>query len=310
MANIYTVIVTYNGLKNNWIKKCIDSLENSEIPLPIIVVDNNSADGTVRFIKENYPGVILLESAENLGFGKANNIGIKKAIENNADYFFLLNQDAYIQPDTVKILYNAMEKEPEYGIVSPMHMNGSGTKLDFNFSNYIGPRHCKELCSDFVTNTIQNRIYESQFINAAAWLISRKCIETVGGFSPVFYHYGEDVNYIHRLQYKNFRIGVQPAAFIFHDRENRVDNKKYDLAYYTKKNALRIATQFSDPNNKESETVFLASKVLKLIISTLKFNKLKHKILRFEIGYYLKNRKAFRHYLDASKSGRKFTFIQ
>jgi GT2 family glycosyltransferase len=88
------------------------------------VVDNNSADDTVNFIKANYPEVTLLEQNKNLGFGKANNIGISLAMKNEADYVFLLNQDAWVQPDTIEKLVSAHQREPQFGILSPMHLNG------------------------------------------------------------------------------------------------------------------------------------------------------------------------------------------
>jgi len=99
MNVIYVVIVTYNGMQ--WIDKCLDSLIHSSIPLNIIIIDNLSTDGTVDFIKHKYPTVELVETGKNLGFGKANNIGITHAVKQNADYVFLLNQDAWVGLNTI-----------------------------------------------------------------------------------------------------------------------------------------------------------------------------------------------------------------
>lgn len=76
-----------------WLQKCLDSCKGYQV----IIVDNNSTDGTVSFIKENFPNIHLIPQTENLGFGQANNIGIKYALEQRAEYVFLLNQDAYLQ---------------------------------------------------------------------------------------------------------------------------------------------------------------------------------------------------------------------
>ncbi|WP_434980318.1 glycosyltransferase family 2 protein [Daejeonia sp. YH14] len=308
--NIYAVIVTYNGMKNNWIIKCLDSLFQSELAVEIIVVDNGSQDNSVKYINENYKNILLIESKTNLGFGKANNVGIKKAIDKGAEYVFLLNQDAYIQPDTIRNLYEAFEKETRYGIISPMQMSGRGDAIDFNFSNYISPRHCKGLYSDFVVNSVKNKIYESKFINAAAWLISRKCLEEVGGFNPTFYHYGEDVNYIHRLHYKNFKIGVLPTSFIYHDREDRIQESTNSLDYLNRKNALKINTLFSDPNNKGSEFIFLCILSLKFLFNLSTFKIFKTKAILFQIKHLLSNNKAIKKNLILSKSNKKFVFIE
>ena len=60
-------------------------------------------------------------------------------------------------------------------------------------------------------------IYETTFVNAAAWLISKKCLLAVGGFDPLYPHYGEDTDYIQRAQYFGFKIGIVPSVKIWHD---------------------------------------------------------------------------------------------
>ena len=222
MKNVYVIVVTYNGIK--WIEECLTSLNKSSLANSIIVVDNNSNDNTVDFVKSEFPNVILLEQKENLGFGKANNIGISLAMKKGADYVFLLNQDAWVEDKTLEKLVQAHQKEQVFGIVSPMHLNGKGDELDYNFSKFIEPSKCKKLYSDIYLNTVQDKIYNAEFINAAAWLISKECIETVGGFNPSFFHYAEDDNYIQRLKFHNINVGVVPNAIVFHDRAKRVEN--------------------------------------------------------------------------------------
>ena len=71
---------------------------------------------------------------------------------------------------------------------------------------------------------MKDDVYEIKFVNAAAWLISRNCIETVGGFNPLFFLYGEDNDYLTRVKYHKFKVGVYPDANIYHDREDRMHN--------------------------------------------------------------------------------------
>jgi GT2 family glycosyltransferase len=224
---LYIILVTYNAMP--WLSKCLESTK----PYTVIVVDNNSADDTVNFIKANYPEVTLLEQNKNLGFGKANNIGISLAMKYEADYVFLLNQDAWVQPDTIENLVSAHQREPQFGILSPMHLNGKRNALDYNFSIYIQPTKCKNLYSDVFLNTIKNELYEVEFVNAAAWLLSKKCIEVVGGFNPSFFHYGEDNNYLQRATYHKLKVGILSTATICHDREAYSKNP-----YFTDKISL------------------------------------------------------------------------
>ena len=112
------------------------------------VVDNGSTDGTQEFIKSNFPEVELIQSPENLGFGKANNLGIELAYKNGADFFYLMNQDAWIYEDTVQKLINFYENyhnKVEIGILSPIHLDGSEKKLEIFVEKYLGTNAVKDL---------------------------------------------------------------------------------------------------------------------------------------------------------------------
>lgn len=217
MKNVFAIVVTYNGEK--WINKCIDSLLGSVVPISIIVVDNDSTDKTKELLI-NYPNVDLIALEKNSGFGKANNVGIKIALKKSADYIFLLNQDAWIQNDTIGELLDISESNPEYGVLSPIHLNGNYTGLDLNFSKQVAPELCPMFYSDMYVRKLKD-VYELKFVNAAAWLISSQCVRTIGLFEPLFFLYGEDNNYLQRVSYHGFKIGVTPACTICHDREIR-----------------------------------------------------------------------------------------
>ena len=91
MKKVLVVIVTYNGL--HWIERCIKSVFNSTYPLTVMVIDNMSTDGTQAFVKSNYKDVIFYQVHDNLGFGRANNIGFKYAVNNDFDYVYCWRDD-------------------------------------------------------------------------------------------------------------------------------------------------------------------------------------------------------------------------
>ncbi|ULC60562.1 glycosyltransferase family 2 protein [Flaviramulus sp. BrNp1-15] len=193
----------------------------------VIVIDNASQDKTVSFIKHNYPDVILLEQKINLGFGQANNLGISYALKNGADYVFLLNQDAYLQSNTIDELIKTHKQNVNYGILSPIQLNGLGNKLDRNFSNYLKYDNNNYFHFDAISNSL-SEVYEVPFVNAAGWLLPKSTLTKIGGFDPIFFHYGEDDNYCQRLRYHGLKIGVVPHVFLKHDREyaNKGINEK------------------------------------------------------------------------------------
>jgi len=219
LKTVTTIIVTYNGLK--WIDGCLKSVKDSLYPSRIHVIDNGSTDGTIAFIRGHYPDVQLTVSSRNLGFGQANNIGMKQALEEGADYVFLLNQDAFVEPETIGALIEAHAADPSLGIVSPLHLNGRGDGMDANFLEYFLRSAVREWAEAILLEKDRPSLVRTDFVNAAAWLVTAECLRKVGGFDPIFFHYGEDDNYTQRVRYKDLGIAVLTDARIRHDRESR-----------------------------------------------------------------------------------------
>lgn len=224
------IIVTYNGVP--WLKKCLDSCKDYHV----VVVDNASTDATVSTIQNDFPEVTLLQMTKNLGFGRANNIGISHALKLGAAHVFLLNQDAYLVDDVLEQLIELQELHPNYGVLSPIHITGDKTRLDKNFFKYMLRAENDLLISDLMFGNAIKDVYEVPFVNAAAWLISKPCLMVVGGFDPLFFHYGEDANFCQRLLYHGFKTGVVPHTYVIHDRTygNQSKPKPYTAAYYAK----------------------------------------------------------------------------
>ena len=276
---IVSIIVAYNGIQ--WYEQCFSSLLNSTIPNEIIVVDNASNDDTVKFIKEKYPEIELIVNDENLGFAKANNIGIEYALRKGADFIFLLNQDAWVEKDTLNTLVEVFLSVPDAGIVSPIHLNGSNTGLDLGFVDYISRYNTPDFISDLFIGKL-NSWYKTDFVNAAAWLLSRKCIEKVGGFdTSLFYHYGEDDNYCQRVCYHNIGIYISTVAKIYHDREVRMrgyENFEKQRLLASRPVKIRLANILEDDIKIDSEISALKNRYKLRIIFNLvmfRFDKIK-----------------------------------
>ena len=245
MGLTYIIIVTYNAMP--WLEKCLGSIDFDQFK--VVVVDNNSSDETVATIKQNHPHIKLFEEKENLGFGQANNKGISYALNQGAEHVYLLNQDAYLIGECLAQLLYTQHKYPNYGIVSPIHTNAEVTRLDRNFSNYVRYDINPDFYSDFVLGKKKKPIYDVPFVNAAGWLISKECLMNVGGFDPIFFHYGEDDNYCQRVHYHGFKIGVVPTSFMVHDREDREKPvvQNYSEAYF-KIQDRRLKIKFGNLN--------------------------------------------------------------
>ena len=219
-----------------WAKRCFSSLRTSSVPVKCIVIDNGSTDGTQEYIKTYFPEVDFTQSPQNLGFGKANNTGIEKAYKEGADFFYLMNQDAWIYPDSFQKLldvYNAYPDKNQLGILSPIHMDGSEKRLDIFFERYLA-RNTPDnrIFSDSFNNRLKD-YYEIDFVNAAHWLLPKATIEEIGGFNPYFFHYSEDYEYVQRISFFRKKIIVCPPSRVIHDG-------KQDFHKTSHINALRV----------------------------------------------------------------------
>lgn len=252
----YIIIVTYNG--RAWLKKCLDSCTG----YPIIIVDNNSTDESASFIETHYPEINLIKQNENLGFGQANNLGISYALSQGAEHVFLLNQDAYIIDNSLDELILHQKSNPEYGVLSPIHITGAQEKLDKNFAEYMSYKNNTNFYSDFVLKRKLQKIYSVPFVNAAAWLLSKEVLLKVGGFDPLFFHYGEDNNFCQRVVFHKYKIGVIPDLFIIHDREHRKQKENDSFGEDLRLRELILKTTWANINVKELNKVNLYKRKL------------------------------------------------
>ncbi len=276
LEKVFTIIVTYNG--SAWIRKCIESLLLSQSPSSIVIVDNCSTDITVSFIRLNFPRIHLICLGKNIGFGQANNIGIEYAKSRRAEYFFLLNQDAWVEDDTIGKLFNSLMDKPIIGIISPLHLNGNGTDMDIYFRKYFQQSSLRGfLKNTIVHQELRTQLIRTRFVNAAAWMISRQCLDKTGGFDPIFFHYGEDENYAHRIFYHGFEMAIHTGTRIYHDREQRIRESSADTMNIKKEWNFFLVTACDI--NRRDFIPFMVKRFLRTsvqaIIHLITFNKVK-----------------------------------
>ncbi len=295
--NLFAIIVTYNGRQvPYWYDNCFTSLRESTIPVQTIVIDNASTDDTVAYIREHFPEVMLIESDKNLGFGQANNMGMRYALDHNADYVFLLNQDAWVEPDTLEKMVQIAEKNPEYGILAPMNLNKEKDEVLGGFMRlFIDEKNIDAVtfANDMYFNRL-NDVYPAKVINASAWLMPRKILETIGGFDPIFFHYGEDDNYLQRMEYHKQKVGLCPLVTIVHDEQIRtVDTKKHLQKDILEKRVILMKA--TDINDKQAPSRMFWDAIKRYIKSLLLFRKNPIKESWLIISYLLERRMAIQY---------------
>jgi GT2 family glycosyltransferase len=212
--NISIVILTWNGLE--FTKRCLDSLFKSHLPknCKIIVVDNGSTDGTVEYLK-GLPKVKLIQNAENLGYSKAVNIGIKSSLE-GSDIVLLNNDVELIEKDWLVKLANCVRYHEEYGVI--------GVKI---LQENLTLQHCgaylpsdtlwgQQLGGGEVDVNQYSGLVECESVVFACAYIPCRTIEKVGLLSEDFFAYFEDTDYCTRAHYAGFKIGMLGDVRVLH----------------------------------------------------------------------------------------------
>ncbi len=271
--NVYTIIVTYNPL--NWIEKLINFLSQEDLIANTIFIDNGSNDGFLDQFYEIPGSLNFIRLNKNIGFGAANNIGIKMAIDKKAEYIFLLNQDAWLEPNMFYKLKSNLIQNRDFGIVSPMHYNSSLTKLDRNFKYYLNSSNISKYLEQVVICKQPNTLLEVDFVNAAMWLCRTEMFFRAGGFCPAFFHYGEDDEFCSRIGRIGFKIGIDVSVMGIHDREFRsekIPHKKeisnnqitFLVNFFSKNDSFRMTRELVKLllNTKDIYSCFLYDRIL------------------------------------------------
>jgi hypothetical protein len=183
-------------------------------------VDNNSTLPGVDDIEFHFPSTILIKNDQNVGFGRANNIGIDWALKNtNCDYVFILNNDTTINKSTIPILENSLQKHTAAVIATPriVLMEDSnilwygGGHIDWlrggaSTPGILGP----------ATAPIAMEARDVTFASGCAMLIKRRLLDEIGGFDPRFFMYEEDVELCLRATQTGGTIRYEPSSWLSH----------------------------------------------------------------------------------------------
>lgn len=287
MSKFFVIVVTYKG--HLWYERCFSSLRSSSISVQTVVIDNASNDGTVEYIRENFPEIHLIESKENLGFGKANNVGIRYALDHGCDYVFLLNQDAWVENDTFEKLINIHKRNPEYGILGCINVTKERDHMLDGFVTTISdPRNCdQKLIDDLFFSRLED-VYEVKSILAAAWLMPKNTLEVLGGFDPIFFHYGEDDNYLQRAHYHGIKVGVCPKCLIVHDAQTCRTDKAVEFRKNKYAFQREVLLRWTDINLYSSIQIKIVRLFFKVLKSFLLCRKERMNVLYNEFSFVLK----------------------
>ncbi len=223
---VSVIIVSWNA--KDYLKQCLDSLAEGacKYPMEIVVVDNGSADESVPMVRREYPHVRLILNGRNLGFAKANNIGIQHT---TGRYVCLINSDVRLLKGCITGLVDYCESHPQAGMVGPRILGGDG-RLQKSCRGFPGlwNMFCRALaldtlfpqtklfCGYALTHEAHAKETTADVLSGCFWLVRRKALEQVGLLDETFFIYGEDVDWCLRFWSAGWRLMFVPAVEAIH----------------------------------------------------------------------------------------------
>lgn len=224
---ISIVIVNYNV--KDFLLQCLRSIDSAskKLSIEVIVVDNNSKDGSIEFLTPLFPNVKFLQLNENFGFAKANNIGIKEA---KGKYILILNPDTILQEDTLDVMFNYMENNSEVACAGCKVLNSDGSfqlacRRGFptpwaSFTKLFGLQKLFPNSKLFAKyNQTFRSVDETYFIDSvigAFMFCRRDSLIEIAGFDEQFFMYGEDIDLCYRLSKKGYKTSYIHSTSIIH----------------------------------------------------------------------------------------------
>ncbi len=221
------IIVNYNV--KAFLQQALESILKStrDIESEIFVVDNHSVDGSVELLQEQFPQVTLIVNADNLGFASANNQALAKA---RGEYVWLLNPDTLVQEDTALKLIQAMEADPQIGLLGCKILNDDGSlqlacRRSFPtpwvaFTKLLGLAklfpQSKWFARYNLTHLDPDQAYEVEAISGSCMFTRRQALDTVGQLDETYFMYGEDLDWCYRFSKAGWKVFYTPETSIIH----------------------------------------------------------------------------------------------
>ena len=222
MNGLTVIVPNYNGKK--FLKNCFESLKNQDNILEVVIIDNGSDDGSVEYIKENYPEHILVENEENLGFSRAVNQGIKIS---SAEYCLLLNNDVELGSDCTYNLLKCIEEDKNiFAVASKMVNFQNRDKLDDTGDEYTVLGWTKKV-GEGKSSKLYSHNREIFSACAGAAIYRRSIFDTIGYFDENFFAYMEDVDIGYRAKIYGFKCVYCSEAVVYH-RVSATSGSRYN----------------------------------------------------------------------------------
>lgn len=242
-GKVFIIVLNWNGKKDTI--ECLNSLKKIDYAgsYKIVVVDNDSTDGSIPEIKKLFPEIDVIKNKTNMGFAGGNNIGIDHAISRGAEYILLLNNDTIADRSFLTELIKIAESDKSIGLLGPkiyFHSEpkriwSAGGKINWmkNSGSHIG--------IDEIDHSQYNKVKEVGYLTGCCLLIKRAVIEKIGKLSEEYFLYYEDTDFSMRTKNSGYRCIYVPKSIIYHKISRSTKPGSSSYIYYHTRNGLALA---------------------------------------------------------------------
>lgn len=245
LPEVALIILNWNNAGDTL--QCLASLAHLTYPhYESIVVDNGSTDDSVRQIRAAYPSIRLIETGANLGYAGGNNVGIRYALEQGAQYICILNNDVTVAPDFLEPLLSVLETNPTIGVVTPLLAEMDRPEQIWALGASVNQRNGTVERLHAGEDVSQWRGQPSFAVDAAsgaALLVKREVFETVGLMDKDFFLYYEETDWCLQVQRAGYRIMAIPDSVVLHKVSAALGETSPVIDYYMLRNHLRFVAR-------------------------------------------------------------------
>jgi GT2 family glycosyltransferase len=254
------IVVNYNVayFLEQCLNSCLKAAQHAEVE--IIVIDNNSVDGSEEMMREKFPQIPYIMNKENLGFSKANNLGMRMA---QGKYILLLNPDTVVEELTFRKTIDFMDSHPEAGGLGVRMLDGRGKFLPeskrglptpevafykifglsilFPKSKIFGRYHLGYLS--------EHEIHEVEILSGAFMLMRKKVLDEIGLLDEAFFMYGEDIDLSYRIILAGYKNYYFPETRIIHYKGESTKKSSINYVFVFYRAMIIFANKHFSQNN-------------------------------------------------------------
>ena len=251
---ISIITINYNGLEDTC--ALIESIPFNE-NMEVIVVDNASKNQEAETIAIRYPQVKVIQSENNLGFARGNNLGIQAA---QGKYLFLINNDTFFKDFNIQALIDRVESSPNIGIVCPKIRFAWG-KNPIQYTGYARLSRVSVRNHAIGFNEEDHGQYDNAhttpYAHGAAMLIRRDAIDKVGLMPECYFLYYEELDWSMMFTHAGYQIWYEPACTIYHKESQSTGQNSPLRTYYLTRNRLLLVRRNPQEFNKTLAYIYL-----------------------------------------------------